>query len=92
MKSSIAKDEKRLAKALERIEGGVVFPHPSEVSHGVYELDVARYLAFTHVEKNYNILLLSLLYYEWEKSLLSENDYIEMVKAKIEANSGENAV
>lgn len=92
LKSSIAKDEQRLAKALERIKGGVVFPHPSEVSHGVYELDVARYLAFTHVEKNYNILLLSLLFYEWEKTLLSETDYLEMVKAKIEANSGENTV
>lgn len=53
---------------------------------------MARYLAFTHVEKNYNILLLGLLFYEWEKTLLSENDYLEMVKAKIEANSDENSV
>lgn len=32
-------------------------------------------LAFTQIEQNYNVLLLALLYYDWELRLMDSSDH-----------------
>lgn len=66
-------DEQR-EKLLARVREGVHFPDEDSVSHGVYLKDVLSYLGFTYAEQNYNILLLGLLFYEWEKTMLPDQE------------------
>lgn len=69
----------RKASLLSFVEQGVRFPGKNMVSHGCYLDDVLRYLGFTYAEQNYNILLLGLLYYEWEKTLLPDDESRKML-------------
>lgn len=75
-------EEKR--RALESYASqGVRFPSGNEVSHGSYTDDVVKYLGFTYVEQNYNILLLALLLFEWEKTLFQDHDdYVLMLHTR----------
>lgn len=75
-------DEER-ARLVEYAKQGVRFPSEDELSHGRYVDDVLRYLGFTYAEKNYNVPLLGLLFYEWEKTLLPNHDaYVLMMKTR----------
>lgn len=77
----ISSDQK--GELLAFVEQGVRFPSEDSVSHGVYLEDALRYLGFTFVEQNYNILLLGLLFYEWEKTLLPDHEsYVQMMRAR----------
>jgi hypothetical protein len=77
-------DEAR-KKALERITQGVIFPDP--VGHGdSYVQSVLNCLAFTQIEQQYNVLMLALLYYDWELLLMDFEDHRLVVEYYIETN------
>lgn len=60
-----------------RLREGVRFPNP--VGHGTYVDGILNALTFTQIEKNYNILLLALLFYDWEAWLLNPDDHKKVV-------------
>ena len=66
-------DDASEKRALERIAKGIEFP---DVGHGeTYEQSVLNCLTFTQLEGNYNVLLLALLYYDWELRLMNPHDH-----------------